>query len=187
MIDTVAAESFINKEIDLHDGDLVLIGVETKKEVKKTNPYMLESLLGKLRICIWNYGQETNTLKPFEKIQSSSTPLQFLWVNNFPLFEYTSDGLVKSTHHPFTAPLDIRDIESMKTTDVMKLHSTGCDLVLNGNEIGGGFGYELAMISRSLRIHDYRLQHYIMSEILGIRDTSVVGIRMEVNCSSIIY
>lgn len=42
------------------------------------------------------------------------------------------------------------------------------------------------MINRSLRIHDYQLQYYIMKELLGIQDTSVVDLRMKVNSSLII-
>ena len=90
-------------------------------------------------MTLWSYGQEKKILKSFDEIRSVSTPLQFLWVNEFPLFEYTSNGTLKSTHHPFTAPLEVQDVEAIKKIDVMKIHSTGCDLVLNGNEIGGGF------------------------------------------------
>ena len=109
LINTSLTESLIEKEIPIQDGDLIIFGLEKKD------------------------------LKSFDEIRSVSTPLQFLWVNEFPLFEYTSNGTLKSTHHPFTAPLEVQDVEAIKKIDVMKIHSTGCDLVLNGNEIGGGF------------------------------------------------
>lgn len=138
LINTSLAESLIEKEIPIQDGDLIIFGLE-KKEDSKLNRFVLESLLGKLRVTLWSYGQEKKILKSFDEIRSVSTPLQFLWVNEFPLFEYTSNGTLKSTHHPFTAPLGVQDVEAIKKIDVMKIHSTGCDLVLNGNEIGGGF------------------------------------------------
>ena len=117
LINTSLAESLIEKEIPIQDGDLIIFGLE-KKEDSKLNRFVLESLLGKLRVTLWSYGQEKKILK---------------------LFEYTSNGTLKSTHHPFTAPLGVQDVEAIKKIDVMKIHSTGCDLVLNGNEIGGGF------------------------------------------------
>ena len=138
LINTSLTESLIEKEIPIQDGDLIIFGLE-KKEDSKLNRFVLESLLGKLRVTLWSYGQEKKILKSFDEIRSVSTPLQFLWVNEFPLFEYTSNGTLKSTHQPFTAPLEVQDVEAIKKIDVMKIHSTGCDLVLNGNEIGGGF------------------------------------------------
>lgn len=117
--------------------DLFLIGVETVQP--KTNPYQMESLLGKLRVALYSIGQQMNVFKPFELIGASS-PIPFLWIQNFPLFEYGKNGSVQSCHHPFTAPLDISTPSELEQfQDITTIPSSSCDLVLNGNEVGGGY------------------------------------------------
>jgi len=82
----------------------------------------------------------------------------FLWVTNFPLLEYNpEEKRYESIHHPFTAPID-EDIELLGTNP-LKVRSKAYDLVLNGNEIGGG----------SIRIHNNHLQKIIF-RLLGIDD-----------------
>jgi len=78
----------------------------------------------------------------------------FLWVENFPLFLKEEDDVIDSHHHPFTAPID----EHLKLIyeDPLKVIGQHYDLVLNGNEVGGG----------SIRIHDYKLQKYVFESIL---------------------
>jgi aspartyl-tRNA synthetase len=81
---------------------------------------------------------------------------QFLWVTDFPLMEYDEDeGRYVSLHHPFTAPktedLDLLDDNPAEAT------AQAYDLVLNGNEIGGG----------SIRIHRQETQQKIF-DALGI-------------------
>lgn len=77
----------------------------------------------------------------------------FLWVIDFPLFEYSEeDKKYVSTHHPFTMP----HVEDFKK-DPLKARSLAYDVVLNGIEIGGG----------SIRIHDSQIQQKIF-EILKI-------------------
>jgi len=66
----------------------------------------------------------------------------FLWVLDFPLFEYhEEDGRYYAVHHPFTAPRD-EDIPLLET-DPAKIRAKAYDVVLNGVELGGG----------SIRIH----------------------------------
>ena len=82
--------------------------------------------------------------------------LNFLWVVEFPLFEYDyKEKRISATHHPFTAPVpeDIAILES----DTLKVRSDTYDLVLNGNEIGGG----------GQRIYDSSVQAKIFN-LLGI-------------------
>ncbi|MEI0530358.1 aspartate--tRNA ligase [Brachyspira pilosicoli] len=82
--------------------------------------------------------------------------LNFLWVVEFPLFEYDhKEKRISATHHPFTAPVpeDVAILES----EPLKVRSDTYDLVLNGNEIGGG----------GQRIYDSKIQATIF-KLLGI-------------------
>ena len=79
-----------------------------------------------------------------------------LWVTDFPMFEYDDEAQrYVALHHPFTAPKvdDIGDLRANAATAV----SRGYDMVLNGNEIGGG----------SIRIHRPEMQSAVF-ELLGI-------------------
>ena len=78
-----------------------------------------------------------------------------LWVVDFPLLEWDEDSeRYHAMHHPFTSPKP-EDIPLLKT-DTGKVRANAYDLVLNGNEIGGG----------SIRIFDRELQAQ-MFELLG--------------------
>ena len=79
-----------------------------------------------------------------------------LWVTDFPMFEWDEEAQrYVALHHPFTAPAvdDEADLRANAATAV----SRGYDMVLNGNEIGGG----------SIRIHRSSLQSAVF-ELLGI-------------------
>jgi len=79
-----------------------------------------------------------------------------LWVTDFPMFEWDEEEQrYVALHHPFTAPAvdDIADLRANAKTAV----SRGYDMVLNGNEIGGG----------SIRIHRSDMQSTVF-ELLGI-------------------
>ncbi len=82
----------------------------------------------------------------------------FLWVTDFPLFEYDEEGgRCVAKHHPFTAPKD-EDIELL-LTEPMACRAKAYDIVLNGYEIGGG----------SVRIHDSAVQEK-MFKALGFTE-----------------
>lgn len=98
-------------------------------------------------------------LKVAEKLNLiDKDKLNFLWVVEFPLFEYDyKEKRISATHHPFTAPVpeDVNILES----DTLKVRSDTYDLVLNGNEIGGG----------GQRIYDSSIQSKIFN-LLGISE-----------------
>ena len=80
-----------------------------------------------------------------------------LWVNDFPLFDWDEDDKkYHSIHHPFTSPKDKNMNEIKEPSNVV---ADAYDLVINGNEIGGG----------SIRIHNRDLQNQIFS-ILGFSE-----------------
>ncbi|MBT4518312.1 MAG: aspartate--tRNA ligase [Cryomorphaceae bacterium] len=79
-----------------------------------------------------------------------------LWVTDFPLFEWDEDEKrFFSMHHPFTSPK--QEFLDLLESDPIKVIANAYDLVLNGNEIGGG----------SIRIHDFDTQMKIF-ELLGM-------------------
>lgn len=78
-----------------------------------------------------------------------------LWVVDFPLLEWDEESnRYHAMHHPFTSP-KTEDLHLLET-DPGKVRANAYDLVLNGNEIGGG----------SIRIHDKDLQS-LMFKLLG--------------------
>ena len=78
--------------------------------------------------------------------------LEFVWVVDFPLFEWNEDNQrYDSLHHPFTAPIE-EDIEKLDT-DPGNIISQAYDLVVNGSEVGGG----------SVRIHQPEMQSKVFS------------------------
>ena len=91
--------------------------------------------------------------KDFGLVQDGWKPL---WVTDFPMFEWDAEEQrYVALHHPFTAPAvdSIEDLRANAKTAV----SRGYDMVLNGNEIGGG----------SIRIHRPQMQAAVF-DLLGI-------------------
>uniref|UniRef100_A0A8I3VZY7 Aspartyl-tRNA synthetase 2, mitochondrial n=1 Tax=Callithrix jacchus TaxID=9483 RepID=A0A8I3VZY7_CALJA len=108
------------------------------------------SLLGKLRL------ECADLLETRGVVLRDPTLFSFLWVVDFPLFlpKEENPRELESAHHPFTAPHP-SDIHLLYT-EPKKVRSQHYDLVLNGNEIGGG----------SIRIHNAELQQYILATLL---------------------
>ncbi len=126
----------ILEELDLKDGETAFVLSGKSKNVSE--------VLGKIRL---KYG----------KIDDG---FEFLWVYNFPLFEKDENGNPTPMHHPFTSP-KAEDIEKLEESP-FSVYSLAYDIVLNGNEIGGG----------SIRINNPELQKKIL-RILGYSDTEI--------------
>lgn len=120
----------------LRNGDLVFFGAGKYNTVS--------DFMGALRLKVG---------KDLGLVEDRWTPL---WVTDFPMFEWDEEAQrYVALHHPFTAPAvdDIADLRANAKTAV----SRGYDMVLNGNEIGGG----------SIRIHRPDMQSAVF-ELLGI-------------------
>ncbi len=91
--------------------------------------------------------------KDFNLVEDGWKPL---WVTDFPMFEFDDEAQrYVALHHPFTAPA-VDDIDDLRA-NARTATSRGYDMVLNGNEIGGG----------SIRIHRPQMQAAVF-ELLGI-------------------
>jgi len=81
---------------------------------------------------------------------------EFVWVVDFPLFEWNEDEKrYDSLHHPFTCPVE-EDLGRLET-DPAHIRSQAYDIVVNGSEIGGG----------SIRIHNPKVQQKVF-DLLNI-------------------
>lgn len=138
----VDVEKLASQFSELQENELILVGVERRENEENANGYQIESLLGLLRAKLYELGQQGKIYAPFPALTDAKVPIEFLWVENFPLFEFDQQGHIKSTHHPFTSPLGsitANEMREMKdAANWTRLKSKSCDLVLNGNEVGGG-------------------------------------------------
>lgn len=116
-------------------GDLLLIIAD--------KPAVVAHALGELRL---EMARRRDLIDP--------NKLAFLWVVDFPMFEYNEDAKRwVAMHHPFTAPRE-EDIQYLET-DPGRIKAKAYDMVLNGTEIGGG----------SLRIYNRDLQERVFKAI----------------------
>ena len=118
-------------------GDLLLVVADKR--------LVVDNALGQLRL---EMGKERGLIDP--------DALRFLWVVNFPMYEWSDEEKRwKAMHHPFTAPRN-EDIQYLQS-DPGRVKANAYDMVLNGVEVGGG----------SLRIYNADLQEKVF-ESLGL-------------------
>ena len=100
-------------------------------------------------------------LKVAKQLDIIPDTLNFLWITEFPFFEYDEETKTwNAMHHPFTMPMD-ECIQYLDTAPE-KVTAKAYDLVLNGTELSSG----------SIRINDYELQQK-MFETLGLTDEEI--------------
>ncbi len=86
----------------------------------------------------------------FRKTGDPAKDFRFLWVTDFPMFEYDEEGQRwAAAHHPFTSPHE-RDMDKLES-DPGAVRALAYDVVLNGTELGSG----------SIRIHRQDIQQKI--------------------------
>ncbi len=126
----------LTKELQLETGDIVFF--------QAGEPAVVNTALGNLRVQL----AREHGLIP-------ENTYNFLWVTDFPLFEYSEEQKrYVACHHPFTSPAG-NDLQKM-AADPANVKARAYDMVLNGNEVGGG----------SIRIHSASMQND-MFEALG--------------------
>lgn len=129
------------KTMEGEPGDLLLFAADRDK--------IVWNVLGALRLEL---GEQLELI--------DKTKFNFLWVVEFPQFEWSDDqDRYIAMHHPFTMPVE-EDIEYLES-DLGKVRAEAYDIVLNGSEIGGG----------SVRIHQADVQEKML-KALGFSEES---------------
>jgi aspartyl-tRNA synthetase len=127
----------LRQRFDAKDGDLLLFVADSKEIANKA--------LAPLRCKL------ARELKLYDPRK-----FEFVWVVDFPLFEWNEDEKrYDSLHHPFTATV-AEDLNRL-ATDPANIRSQAYDIVVNGSEIGGG----------SIRIHQPEIQQKVF-DLLNI-------------------
>ncbi len=129
----------MDRAFEAREGDLLLFVAD--------KPKIVNDSLGKLR----------NHLAKILGLLDKDI-FNFVWITDFPLLEWDEEEKRwAAVHHPFTAPMD-EDLEYVES-DPGRCRAKAYDLVLNGNEIGGG----------SIRIHQEKVQS-LMFKMLGLQE-----------------
>ncbi len=127
----------MGETLEAEPGDLILFGADDTTVVNQVLAELRLELARRLQLV-------------------DRDDFNFLWITDFPLVEFDADRKrFTAVHHPFTAPFD--DQIDLLESDPGKVKSRAYDLVLNGNEIGGG----------SIRIHNPEVQKKVL-KTLGI-------------------
>jgi aspartyl-tRNA synthetase len=163
-----AAAEAIAKQTGMGDGDLIVLvagssqaGPQTVvSEHRKVTPQELAiyGSAGLLRLALAQKYAERHGI--FKKTGDASKDFRFLWVTNFPMFEWDeADKRWNAAHHPFTSPHE-EDMNLLETgvesvsdplSPLSAVRALAYDVVLNGTELGSG----------SIRIHRQDVQSRI--------------------------
>jgi len=145
-----AEKTALQSKLNIEEGDCIFFAAD-KWEIAC-------EVLGRLRLRI---AEMQDLLGRARQGQSGSDPSapqwDFLWVTDFPLFEWSAeDNKWNAMHHPFTRP-KAEDMPLFEAKKFPEVRAEAYDVVLNGVELGGG----------SMRIYEPALQEK-MFEALGI-------------------
>lgn len=132
----------LTKRLNFEEGDVLFFAAD--------KDYVVFNTLGGLRLHL---AEKYNLI--------DKNTYDILWITEFPMFDYSEEeGRLVAVHHPFTAPMD-EDLELCET-DPLKARAKAYDIVINGQEAGGG----------SIRIHRRDIQEK-MFKILGFTEESI--------------
>jgi aspartyl-tRNA synthetase len=135
----------LKSKLKIDEGDLILFGAD-KWDIAC-------EVLGRIRLRV----AEIQKLIVDPKEGPSGSDLDFLWVTDFPLLQWSAEeNKWNAVHHPFTRP-KAEDMPLLDEKKFGEIRAEAYDVVLNGVEIGGG----------SMRIHEPDLQEK-MFETLGV-------------------
>ena len=136
---TDAEKSALAQAMDFQEGDVLFFGADKWQAASE--------VLGRVRL----------RAAELLKLTEGSSALNFLWVVDFPLLQFSAeDNHWAAVHHPFTRPRS-EDLPMMDSGEYAKIRAVAYDVVLNGVELGGG----------SIRIHERDLQSKLFA-VLGV-------------------
>ncbi len=170
------AAAAIAKKIGIEDGDLIVLvagsaqaGPQTAMPAhRKVTPAELAiyASAGLLRLALAQKYAEKHGI--FKKTGDAARDYRFLWVTNFPMFEWDEgEKQWMAAHHPFTSPHE-QDMSSLEAgvesvndpqSPLSAVRALAYDVVLNGTELGSG----------SIRIHRQDIQRKIF-QALGMTE-----------------
>jgi aspartyl-tRNA synthetase len=134
-----AEKTALAAKMGFEEGDVLFFGAD--------KPQPVSDVLGRVRLRVAD----------LLKLTEGSTALNFLWVVDFPLLQFSpEDNTWVAVHHPFTRP-KAEDVHLLENGEYAAIRAEAYDVVLNGVELGGG----------SIRIHEKDLQARLF-EALGI-------------------
>ena len=117
------------------DGDVIILVADISKD-------LVNEVLGRLRL---DFASRLELI-PKDKYVP-------VWITDFPMFEL-KDGQISPKHHPFTMP-EREEFDPEDTSELLRLKSRAYDIVINGEEVGGG----------SIRIHKIDVQRRVFKAI----------------------
>jgi aspartyl-tRNA synthetase len=139
----------LQSKLKIEEGDLILFAAD-KWDIAC-------EVLGRIRLRVAEIQQLIRTSVNRPSGSDSGSDLDFLWVTDFPLMQWSAEeNKWNAVHHPFTRP-KAEDIALFDAKKFSEVRAEAYDVVLNGVEIGGG----------SMRIHEPELQEK-MFEALGV-------------------
>jgi aspartyl-tRNA synthetase len=136
-----AEKEALRSKLEIAEGDCLFFAAD-KWEIAC-------EVLGRIRLRV----------SEIQKLTDSSELLDFLWVTDFPLLQWSAEeSKWNAVHHPFTRPKD-EDLPLLDEKRFGEMRAEAYDVVLNGVEIGGG----------SIRIHEPELQKKMFAT-LGVAE-----------------
>jgi len=134
-----AEKAALAAKMGFEEGDVLFFGAD--------KPQPVSDVLGRVRLRV----------SDLLKLTENSKELNFLWVVDFPLLQFSpEDNSWVAVHHPFTRP-KTEDLHLLENGQFETIRAEAYDVVLNGVELGGG----------SIRIHEKELQARLFAA-LGI-------------------
>ena len=138
---TDAEVEALRSKLNIEPGDLILFAADKWAEAC--------DVLGRIRLAVCE----------LRNLLEGNKELDFLWVTDFPLLDFDAEEEKwNAVHHPFTRP-KAEDMDKLDAGDYVNVRAEAYDVILNGNEIGGG----------SIRIHEQELQQKMFGA-LGISE-----------------
>jgi aspartyl-tRNA synthetase len=138
---SVAEKEALRSKLEIAEGDCVFFAAD-KWEIAC-------EVLGRIRLRV----------AEIQKLTEGSELLDFLWVTDFPLLQWSGEeNKWNAVHHPFTRP-KAEDLPLLDEKKLREMRAEAYDVVLNGVEIGGG----------SIRIHEPDLQKKMFAT-LGVTE-----------------